>query len=448
MTERPQRAPRARLRAGVRMAFTLLAGAVVLIGGVWVYLFLVNNPKTAPRRTPERTARLVDVITADIGDYPAVISAMGETIPETEVQLKAQVSGRIISISPEFVPGGRFRAGQEILRIDPSDFDLALAQRESEVLQAQSEIIAARADLTAAQRELSIEQGSQNVARREFELLGEQIPESDRSLVLREPQLQAAQAGIESAQAAIASAEAALAAAESRRDQAKLDLQRTTVHAPFNAVVMERNAVIGDVVNTSTILASLLGTDRVWVEIAIPLSDTRWIDAGAEDATSSGSRVEIRNPSAWGDDVHRDARVIRILPQIDSESRMARVLVEVEDPFSITGTRAPAPKLLVGSYVQATVFGPTIYGAVRLPRAVVRDGDLVRIMDESDELENRRVTVAFRELDFVLIAEGIEAGERIVSTNLATAVEGLLLRTETPSGPAGSGRGDAKGERE
>lgn len=446
MTNGPPNAPRSRGRFGVRVCVTLLACAGVLFVGYWVFSYLINNPTTATRRTPEKTAWLVETTTATIGDYPALLSAMGEAIPATEAQLKPQLSGRIISISPAFVPGGRFKAGQEVLKIDPSDFKLALAQRESEVLQAQSQIIAAHAGLITAQRELSIEQGSQNVARREFELLGEKISERDRSLVLREPQLQAAQAAIESAQAAIASAEAALDAAENRRAQAQLDLERTTVYAPFNAVVMEKNAGVGDIVDASTTLASLLGTDHIWVEIAVPMSDTRWIETGAHG--ESPSRVEIRNPSAWGGDVHRDASVIQILPQIDTESRMARVLVEVEDPLALSDQGATLPMLLVGSYVQARVIGPTIRDVVRLPRAVVRDGDLIRIMNDSSELENRRVTIAFREPDSVLISEGVEAGEKIVTTNLSTAVDGLLLRTDDTPTAARSGNGTVEGGRQ
>ncbi len=446
MTNGLHNAPRSKPRFGARVLVKLLACIAVLLAGIWVFSYFVMNPTTAERRAPEKTAWLVDTMTATTGDNPARLSAMGETIPATEVQLKPQISGRIISISPSFVPGGRFKAGQEILRIDPSDYELALAQRESEVLQAQSQIIAARAELTNAERELSIEQGSQNVARREFELLGEKISERDRSLVLREPQLQAAQAAVESAQSAIASAEAALDAAENRLAQAQLDLERTTVYAPFNAVVMEKNADVGDIVSTSTVLASLLGTDHIWVEIAVPMSDTRWIETGAHGETPS--RVEIRNPSAWGDDVHRDASVIQILPQIDSTSRMARVLVEVDDPLALSDQSGQLPILLVGSYVQAQVIGPTIHDVVRLPRAVVRDGDLVRIMNDSNELENRRVTIAFREPDSVLISEGIEAGEQIVTTNLSTAVDGLPLRTANTPTNARPENGAPEGGRE
>ncbi|MDF1869007.1 MAG: HlyD family efflux transporter periplasmic adaptor subunit [Phycisphaerales bacterium] len=429
MTDKPRKASSSAGRTGVRVLLSIVLSALILIVGIWTYRYLVDNPAEAPRRTPEKTARLVDIITATTGDYPAVISVMGETIPATEVQIKPQLSGRIVWVSPSFVPGGRFEIGQEIMRIDPSDFQLALAQRESEVLQAQSQVITAHADLTTAQRELSIEEGSQKVALREYELLGEDIPESDRSLVLREPQLQAAQAGVESAQAAIASADAALAAAISRRDLAKLDLERTTIRAPFNAVVMEKNADIGDVVGVSTVLASLLGTDRVWVELAIPLSDLRWIETSASSMSSVGSHVQIRNSSSWGADAYRDARVIQILPQIESESRMARVLAEVEDPFAIAEKNSHLPKLLVGSYVQARIVGPTIHGVIRLPRSVLRDGNVVRIMNEADELEIRQVEVAFKEPDFVLVSQGIQSGDQIVTTNLSTEVEGLPLRT-------------------
>lgn len=433
MTDESRKTQSSKVRTGVRVVISLIVSTVVMIAGIGIYTYLVENPNKAPRRPLEKTSRLVETITASTGDYPASLSAMGVTIPATQVQLKPQLSGRIIFISPVFVPGGRFEVGDEIMRIDPSDFELTLAQRESEVLQAKSQVIAAHADLISAQRELSIEQGSQNVAKREFELLGVQIPESDRSLVLREPQLQAAQAAVESAHAAIASADAGLAAAQSRIKQAKLDLDRTSIRAPFNAVVMEKNADIGDVVSTSTTLSSLLGTDRVWIELALPLSDLRWIETGTQSASTLGSRVEIRNPSAWGNDVHRDARVIQILPQIEAESRMARVLVEVEDPLSVSEQSKSLPKLLVGSYVQAKIIGPTISNVVRLPRSVVRDGDVVRIMNDSNELEIRKVTVAFKEPEYVLISQGIESGERIVTTNLATAVEGLSLRTaETP----------------
>ncbi len=431
MTDKPRKTHLSGVRTGIRVLLSIIISAAVLVAGIGIYTYLVENPNEAPRRTPEKTARLVETIVAEVGDYPAMITAMGETIPATEIEIKPQLSGRVIWVSPAYVPGGHFEIGEEIMRIDPSDFELALAQRESEVLQAESQVIAARADLTTAQQELSIEQGSQNVAKREFELLGEEIPEQDRSLVLREPQLQAAQAAVESAQAAIASANAALAAAKNRQDQANLDLERTSILAPFNAVIMEKSADMGDVVSASTTLASLLGTDRVWVELAIPLSDLRWIQARDGTQSSQGSRVEIRDQSSWGDDVHRDARVIQILPQITTESRMARVLAEIEDPFSFNNQHLP--KLLVGSYVQASVIGPTIDQVIRLPRSVVRDGDVVRIMNGSDELEICKVTVAFKEPDSVLVSEGILEGDRIVTTNLSTAVEGLPLRTAEDS---------------
>lgn len=439
-----QKAPREHWRKGfgLRSVLALVVSVVVLGVGIGVARYMVKNPNTAPRRTPEKTARLVETIDAVVGSHRAEVWASGEAVPATAVDLRPEVSGRIVWVSPALVPGGRFHEGDEVVRVEARDFELALAQRESEVLQAESEIISARSALTSAERELAIEQGMQAVARREFELLGEEIPEDDRTLVLREPQLQAAEADVESARASIAAAEAALAAAESRLDQAEVDLERTTIRAPFNAVVMEKSADVGDVVGSTTVLAGLLGTDRVWVEVSVPLSELRWIVIGPE----GGPEATITDEAAWGEGVTRTGRVVRVLPEIDAQSRMARVLVEVADPLGIGDASGGTPALLVGSYVRARMQGPVIEGVVRLPRSVVRDGDIVRVMNDRDELELRRVGVVFKEPDHVLVGEGLAEGERVVTTNLTTAVEGMALRVAGQA-PRGTPSVDAGGDR-
>ena len=446
----PTTKPAARRAWG--LIITLIACILVLGAGVLVYRYFMNNPNTAARRAPEKTARLVETITAEIGEHPAMLSAMGETIASTQVQLRPQLNAKIISVSPKLVPGGRFELGEEILKLDPRDFVLALAQRESEIKQAQSQVITAQSNLITAQRELAIEEGSQNIARREFELLGTDIPEEDRSLVLREPQLLAAKAAVESANAAILAAESAVAVAQSRRDQAIIDLERTAVRAPFNAIVMEKNVDVGDIVSASTAMLTLVGTDRAWVELAVPLSETRWIHAPSTSADNQpipGSPVIINNTTAWGAGLTRQARVIQILPQIKADSRMARVLVEVPDPFAINQhADAPVlPQLLIGSYVQASIVGPTLTNMVRLPRSAVWEGNIVRVMNADDELEIRHITIAFKEPDHVLISEGLAAGERVVTTNLATAVPGQPLRlANSQSQPQNQPQTQAEGD--
>jgi multidrug efflux system membrane fusion protein len=84
-----------------------------------------------------------------------------------------------------------------------------------------------KSDLELAKSNLSIQMGRQDVARKDFELIGQELSAENKALVLREPQLESAKANVEAAQAAV--------------NQAQLNLQRTTITAPFDAHVISRN---------------------------------------------------------------------------------------------------------------------------------------------------------------------------------------------------------------
>ena len=432
------------------MIVSLVIAAIVVVAAGGVYTWLVENPHQSVRKPPQKTARLVEVMPVEVGDYAVTVSAMGEAKAARQISLRPQVAGRVAAVSPRLIPGGRFAAGDKLVDLDPADLTFTLRERESEVQQAESDIMAAQATSLQMQRELAVERGNQNVAKREFELLGDDIPEDDRALILRQPQLLAAQADAESAEAAVAAARAALSAAENRRDQAQMDVDRVAVTAPFNAVVAEQLVDVGDVVTTATSLATLVGTDRAWVELGVAVSDLRWIEVPDDDRP--GSTVQLYQTAAWGEGVARTGRVIQRMPQLDTVGRTARVLVELDDPLGLQdgsdGERPPA--LMMGSYVQAVVTGPTLTGVVRLPRSVVWDGDTVRLINDQNELELRPVTVVYREAEHVLISDGLGPGDRVVTTDLGLAVDGMALRTETskPAKPAkpAADAGDGTGE--
>jgi RND family efflux transporter MFP subunit len=346
------------------------------------------------------------------------IEAMGTVVPALEVVLQPQVSGEVLSISDELVPGGRFRKGDELLRIDPADYELAVRQRDSERAQAQSNV--------------SIERGQQVIARREFELLGEPTGGDDSALMLRRPQLAAVQASLAMAEAAL--------------ERARLDLARTRIRAPFNAIVQSREVNTGARVTPASTLATLVGTDRYWLELAVPVDQLRWLRIPGVTG-STGSAVRIYNETAWGAERFRRGRVIRLAGDLEPESRMARVLVAVDDPLALQAADAGAPVLLLNSYARAIIEGQTLNGVVSLDRALLRDQDRVWVLGEDGRLQIRRVTVAFRGLDSVLVSAGLGAGEQVVVTDLTVPVDGMPLRRETgpapvaapaasPSGPA------------
>jgi RND family efflux transporter MFP subunit len=265
------------------------------------------------------------------------------------------------------------------------------------------------------------------VAREEYEFLGQDLTGAEKDLVLRKPQLDTAKADVDSAQAAL--------------DEAKLALERTRVVAPFDALVVSENVDVGTRVSTNDTIANLVGTASYWVELAVPSNQLRWLDSPAtrrqqpslrDDPEEYVSTVKLYNPGSWGDD-SRVGRLVRVLGNLTEEGRMARVLVEIPDPLAQQEEDAGKPIVLLGSYLRADVAGRTLENVVALDRAIVHDGDRVWIMNADDQLEFRQVHVAFSNKEQVFIDKGITEGERIVTTDIPTAAEGMPLRTSTPA---------------
>ncbi|NQU10294.1 efflux RND transporter periplasmic adaptor subunit [bacterium] len=383
-----------RLRRAALPLLVLGAGALLAIG-------LIQTAPHTKRQPPARQARLVEVRPVRIGPQRTVVYAMGTVQAAREVAIHPRVSGEIVGVNPEFVPGGRFAEGTTLLQIDPTDYELAVRQRASDVAQAESD--------------LALERGQQSVAQREYELLGETVAPEDAALVLREPQLAKVQATLQAAQAAL--------------DQAKLDLARTTVTAPFNAIVRARAVNVGMQVTPTMALATLTGTDEYWVEVAVPVDQLRWIRIPAS-AAEAGSTVGVYNATAWGPDAHRDGQVVRLLGDLEPDGRMARLLVAVADPLAIQPAHAGQPALLLNDYVRVEIDGLELPEVAEVDRPLVREGDTVWVMNAQDQLEIRPVEILFRGRDTLLIRDNLRDGERLVVTDLAAPVAGMPLRTQ------------------
>ena len=400
MTETSENRGRGRLR-------TLLGAGAVLALAVLVVGYMMSTGTEAKRKKPERAARLVETTALSPSDYRVRIEAWGAVEAARRVVLQPQVNGQINAIGDGFEPGAHVQAGEVLVKIDPADYELAVRQR--------------RSDLTRARAELAQEQGRRAVAEQEFKLVGGDATAAQKRLMLREPQL-------ETARAAVASAKAAL-------ETAKLDLSRTEITAPFNALVLERNVDVGTRVANGTNLAVLAGTDAYWVELSVPAASLRWIDA-------PGATVRLYHENVWGKGVSREGRVIRLLGDLDQGGRMARLLVEVPDPLSVQAPDRPA--LLLGAFLRAEIEGRRVEGGFAIDRSWLRDGDTLWVLSDDGRLEIRTVEVLYRGADQVYLRDGLKAGERIVVSDLAVPVEGMPLRTGADN-PAGEKEKPAAG---
>lgn len=400
---------------------------LVVVGcGAALTFYLLNTSPEAKSRKRDPLATLVEVREVKAGRQTTVIRAMGEIVPAREIDLKPRVSGEIVEIADDFIPGGHFPAGRRLLRIDPVDYRLMIRQLESEVDRVESDI--------------SVEMGNQRIAEKEYVLLNEQVSPEEKALILRKPQLAKLRASLELARAKL--------------DRARLDLQRTEITAPFNCVIDSRGVNIGSRVNEATVLAHLVGSDVFWLRLALPVEQLRWV-ALPGPGGEQGARVRILSQGSAGQEHGgiRHGRVLRLAASLEEQGRMAQLLVRVDDPLSRLESNRDKPRLLLGSFVSAVIEGHTIDAAVAIDRAHLHEGNRVWLMDEQNRLEIREVEVAFRGRDEVIITNGLEEGARLVTSTLASPIAGIPLRQAANNTPneggelTMSGAAEADGER-
>jgi len=392
----------------------VLVPLVILIAGAAVSFWLMETSPQAKPHPRTRNATLVTTRTVTYGPQQTVVSGMGTVSAACHVELVSQVSGEIIALNHNLEPGGHFRRDETLLTIDPTDYRLAVRQLATDVARAESD--------------LQLEQGNQLVARKEYKLLGETVSDVEKALMLRRPQLDNLRATLEAAQAKL--------------EQARVDLARTRIKAPFNAVVQSREVNVGTRAGESTVLADLVGTDAYWVEVSVPVSQLRWIRIPHTDK-DQGSTVRIYDSAAWGDGVSRQGRVMRLEANLEEQGRMAKLLVQVEDPLCLQPAHTGHPRMMIGSYVRVEIEGNAVASAAAIEREFIRNGNSVWVMNPEGNLAIRPVEITFRGTDRLIVTGGIDPGEQMVISDLAAPVTGMPLRiADDTAGQTATGQTD------
>jgi RND family efflux transporter MFP subunit len=386
-----------------KLSQPVLALLVLAVGALAAWWLLETGP-AAKEQKPKPRSVLVEVRPVVFAPNRSRVEAFGTVVPARQVELSSQVTGEMVQVNANLLPGGLVREGEILLGIEPADYALAVRQLAGEVAEAEAA--------------LKLEQGNRDVALREYELLGEEVGGESLDLVLRKPQHDSALARLEAARAKLA--------------QAGLDLARTTVKAPFDAVVLKKEVDLGTRLMVNSPLVTLAGTARYWIDVVVPVGQLQWLTVPRREG-ELGSPVRVYD-AAWGEGVYRDGHVLRLAADLEEQGRLARLLVEVDDPLGLQAPQEKAPRLFIGSYVRVEIDGRKLEAVATVERSLLRDGDQVWLMDSENRLEIRPVTVAFRSRDTVLVAGGLVPGERLVVSDLGGPVAGMRLRT--PDMPA------------
>lgn len=378
----------------------LLPLVIVAAGIALTVLMIMLRPQ--PESTPgaERVVP-VSVMPAISADMVVTVRSQGMVQPRTHTSLVAEVSGRVVSVSDKLVVGGFFNAGEVLLTIDPADYEVAVQQAE--------------ANLLTAQAQFAQEQAQAEQAGREWDMSG-RPRENAPVLALRTPFLR--------------EAEARVLYAESDLRRAQRQLDRTTVRAPYDALVREKSADIGQYLSTGAQIAQIFATD--YAEIRLPLSDQdmAWLDLPrpGQLAPANASTVTL-NASVNGKQRQWSARIVRTEGVIDSNSRMHYAVARLDDPYALSAS-AQRVALAAGSFVNAELQGITVPGIISLPHTALRNGDQVMVMDEDHRLRQRTVNVMRADAEHVYISEGLANNENVIVSPVQIPIEGMRVNPD------------------
>jgi RND family efflux transporter MFP subunit len=373
---------------------------LIIAAGIAGAALLVKSRQAPQKERPPSPGALVRVLTVAPSDHRIEVTATGTVQPQQRIEVTPQVSGRVVEVSPKFITGGFFTKGERLFAIEGIDYKLAVEQ--------------AAANLARAELNLATVEGQARVARQEWQRLRGSAGTDPNPLVLYDPQLKEARANVASARAAL--------------KQARLNLERTVLHAPFAARVSSEQVDLGQYVRAGSSVGSLAGTSQAEIVVPLALEEIPHLRIPGRGNGGPGSPAQVRM-NLNGRSYTWSGRVVRSLGEMDPRGRMARVVVAVDDPYQLHARHnTEKPDLAVGMFVELTLQGTTLQDVVRIPRRALRENSSVWVVDSNNELRIRPVRVVRREREHLFIADGLSAGERIVLTNLSGAADGMALR--------------------
>ena len=363
---------------------------IVLIIGLPLLAVVVVAIMVASRPEPPKNERvaldpIVDVLELTMMNTDFTVRSQGTVRPGTETVLSAEVSGTIRHLSPKFVAGGVFAKNEVLIRIDPTNYDVAVDQAKA--------------------------------------LLNQRQIEFDGASKLRSQGYRA--------ESELASAAAALASAKADLVRAERNLERTYIRLPYEGIVRSKESDLGQFVNPGTRLGVVFST--TYAEVRLPLTDqdlafVNLPNAAAirESGRASGPKVKLSaiqqgKPTEW------DAVIVRTEGVVDETSRVTYAVARIDDPYRLHSSGAVLP---VGTFVAAAIKGTTAENVIRVPRDVVRGSDELVFVDDDNRLAIRKIEIVRSDADFVYVTGGAVAGEKIVATALEAPVNGMQVRVK------------------
>lgn len=374
----------------------------ILFAAVVVAMLMAQMRPEPPKKDTVDLDPLVEVLVLESMTANFEVRSQGTVLPLTETVLSAEVQGTITSISPKFIAGGVFDKNEVLMRIDATNYDVAVKQAQALVKQRQIEYDGAKKLKSQGYR----------------------------------------------AEAEYASAVAALASAEAELVRARRNLERTYIRLPYEGIVRAKETDLGQFVNPGTRLGVVFATDFAEVRLPLTDSDLAFVDLpGATETTSAGGSdgpMVHLVATQKGRQAEWKARIVRTEGVVDEKSRVTYAVARIVDPYQRHGDGNALP---IGTFVKAVIDGSAASNVFQVPRRVVRGSNELLFLDADNQIEIRQVDIVRSDAEFSYVGGGAGVGERIVVSAIEAPISGMSVRTEdTPNEERSPATGEDGGE--
>ena len=335
---------------------------------------------------------IIEILTPK--DFQVQISSNGTTTPLTQTVLTAEVGGEVIYRSKKFAEGASVIEGEILAKIDDTDLQL---QYKNALLQ-----------LANAEVQYSLQLAEAEVAKEAGDKIGDGVA-SD--LTLKKPQLKQAEAFLEVAKAQVSSA-------------AK-KLNKTEIIAPYAGRIQNVNIDLGTTIIPGQPVGAMYTSSEIEITLAVKDNDLQFLSIpmdGRKLNPSEQASVVIESfykgkTQSW------KGKLERVDGVIDPVTRMINLIAVFKNDF----IESDKPNLPIGLFVEAKIDGITLKNIFEIPINSISEDNEVYIVDKDNQLELRELTILKKYSEFVIIKDGLKAGERIVTSKLSTASNGIKV---------------------
>ena len=382
-----------KLGASRRLLTVFIPVTIMAVGVAAASYMIATRPEVAAKPVVERVWT-VAAIPAEFKTAQPERRFYGRIVAGRAIDVRPEVSGRVLEIGPNFVEGGVVRKGDPLVRIDAFDHEAKLKEIE--------------ADLKGWRGMLERD-------RERIELLKRDVARRER-LVKRG---NASEKTLDDSRLSLSEARQQLIDRQTNIERREVDLLRvrrdladTDMTAPFDGFLVDVTTAVGKFVNVGDTIAKAIAAGRLEARFHVSNQEFRRF-------LSDGNYRGLKARVVWAGQAFE-----ALLDRIESEVRTGSGGVEV---FASIADVTIDTDLRPGAFVEVYVPGPRYEEVVRIPEEALYGGDTVYRV-ENGRLWPRQVTVAARDGTDLLIRGAFEPGDHLVTTRFPEVGPGLKVQ--------------------